>query len=212
MKLSDVGVIILGSQEERHGLLPPDTDTKLAAYVTFQAAAKTGATLVGIINTAAEYDYVKHGRHFPIPVVVNELKGIIENAIERLEITKFVVVNGHGGNKLIANNVPELAENLAVSITFNNSIIELEGAHAASGECSMAVAAGLLHASELKDQDDFERFPEVGFVGLREAHVNVKIKEQAEKTKREGITVDVERGKELLKKAIDDVVKTIESI
>ncbi|GBE19106.1 creatinine amidohydrolase [archaeon BMS3Abin16] len=212
MNRSDVGIVILGSQNERHGLLPPDTDTKLAAYVALHGAAKTCAKLVGTVNSAAEYDYIKHGRHFPTPVVVHDLKCVVENAIERLETRKFVVVNGHGGNKLISKHVSELAEHLDVKIAFNNVIVRLEGAHAASGECSMAVAAGLAEASELKGQGDFERFPEVGFVGLREVHVNTKIKELAEKTEREGVTVDVELGIKLLNLAVADVVKMIESI
>jgi 2-amino-5-formylamino-6-ribosylaminopyrimidin-4(3H)-one 5'-monophosphate deformylase len=212
MNRSDVGVIILGSQEERHGLLPTDTDTKLAAYVSFHAAAHTKAKLVGIINSAVEYSYIKHGRHFPAVTVIHDLKSIIENALDRPNITKFVVVNGHGGNKLIAEYLPNLAEELGVKIVFNKSIVKVQGAHAASGECSMAVVAGLAKASDLKGQDDFDRFPEVGFVGMKQTHVNLTIKDLAEKTIETGVSVDIELGKHLLKKAIDDVVKTIKSL
>jgi 2-amino-5-formylamino-6-ribosylaminopyrimidin-4(3H)-one 5'-monophosphate deformylase len=212
MKRSDVGVIILGSQEERHGLLPTDSDTKLAAYVAFYGAAKTGSKLVGTVNSAAEYDYIKHGRHFPAVAVLHDLKSIIENAWERLGITKFVVVNGHGGNKLIAEHLPQLAEQLDVIIAFNNVVVKLQGAHAASGECSMAVATGVVEESDLKGQDDFARFPEVGFVGMKHAHVNLKIKELAEETVKTGVIVDVALGIQLLNQAIGDVVKTINNL
>jgi 2-amino-5-formylamino-6-ribosylaminopyrimidin-4(3H)-one 5'-monophosphate deformylase len=212
MNRSDVGVIILGSQEERHGLLPTDTDTKLAAYVSFYAAAHSKAKLVGIINSAAEYSYIKHGQHFPTVTVIHDLKSIIENARDRLEITKFVVVNGHGGNKLIAEYLPTLAEQLGVKIAFNKSIVKVQGAHAASGECSMAVAAGVAKASDLMGQDDFDRFPEVGFIGMKQTHVKLTIKDLAEKTIKTGVTVDVALGKQLLSKAIDDVVKTINNL
>lgn len=212
MNCADVGIVILGSQEERHGLLPTDTDTKLAAYVAFKAAATTGAKLVGTVNSAAEYNYIKHGRHVSPAIVLHDLQYILENAIERLGIKRFVIVNGHGGNKLIAEHLPKLAEQLEAKIIINSAIVKLEGAHAASGECSMAVAAGLVKALDLKNQNDFERFPEVGFVGMLGAHVNPKIKELAEKTAKEGIIVDVEIGKRLLSEAIDDVVKTIKNL
>jgi 2-amino-5-formylamino-6-ribosylaminopyrimidin-4(3H)-one 5'-monophosphate deformylase len=212
MNRSDVGVIILGSQEERHGLLPEDTDTKLAAHVVFHAAVRTKAKLVGTINSAAEYSYIKHGRHFPAIIVIHDLKNIIENARERLALTKFVVVNGHGGNKLIVVHLSKLAEQLDVKIAFNNAIAMLEGAHAASGECSMAVVAGLAESTELKDQNNFAQFPEVGFVGMKQAHVNLKIKELAKKTIKTGVGVDLELGRQLLSQAIDDVVKTIKNI
>lgn len=209
---SDVGIVVLGSQEERHGLLPADTDTKLAAHVAFKAAAQTGAKLVGIVNSAAEYDYIKHGRHFSIPVVVHDLKCVVETAIERLGIEKFVVVNGHGGNTLIAGHLPKLAEQLDVKIAFNNAIARFEGAHAGSGECSMAVAADVVGIANLAGQDNFEKYPEVGFVAMREAHVNPKIKKLAEKTADEGVQVDIELGRRLLKKAIDDVISMLKAI
>ncbi len=212
MNRSDVGVIILGSQEERHGLLPLDTDTKLAAHVAFKAAAQTGAKLVGIVNSAAEYGYLKHGRHFPPAIVMHDLKAVVENARERLEIKKFVVVNGHGGNKLIAEHLPKLAKQLEVKIALSNAIVKLEGAHAGSGECSMAVAAGVVDIANLAGQDNSEKYPEVGFVAMREAHVNPKIKKLAEKTADEGVHVDIELGRRLLKKAILDTISIVQSM
>lgn len=212
MNNKDIGLIVLGSQEERHGLLPEDTDTKIASYVAFKSAGLTGARLVGIVNSATEHEYLKHGRHVHVAVVLNDLKGIIENARERLGIKCFAIVNGHGGNKAIIEHLPALERMLGVKILFSNKVVELEGAHAATGECSMAVAAGIADAAALEEQGDFERFPEVGFIGIKEAHVNQKIKETAKKTAKEGVVVDMELGSELLQRAIEDVVSTIKKL
>ncbi|RMF91531.1 MAG: 2-amino-5-formylamino-6-ribosylaminopyrimidin-4(3H)-one 5'-monophosphate deformylase [Methanobacteriota archaeon] len=203
------GLIVLGSQEERHGLLPEDTDTKLAAYVALKAAAATDAKLLGIVNTATDHGYLKHGRHVHAALVLEDLKRIIVNTVERLGIKGFVIVNGHGGNRLITEHLPALEKLLGVKILFNNAVVEVEGAHAATGECSMAAAAGFCDPSIAEGQKDFERFPEVGFIGLREAHVNKRIKELAEKTKKEGVKIDLELGKRLLEQAAESVVGDI---
>jgi 2-amino-5-formylamino-6-ribosylaminopyrimidin-4(3H)-one 5'-monophosphate deformylase len=212
MKRTEVGLIILGSQKERHGLLPEDTDTKLAAYTALRVSAQTGAKLVGIVNTATEYDYIKHGEHHHPAMVLADLKMIVQNTIERLKIAKFVIINGHGGNKRIEQHIQELEHVLGVKIAFNNHIIDLEGAHAANEECSMAAAAGIVYIDELKAQGDFERFPEVGFVGLLEAHRNPKIKKLAERTEKEGIQVSKRLGAQLLNRAVDDIVKTVQNL
>jgi 2-amino-5-formylamino-6-ribosylaminopyrimidin-4(3H)-one 5'-monophosphate deformylase len=191
MSRNQVGVIILGSQDEKHGLLPKDIDTKLATYVALYAGALTDAKLVGIVNSAAEFEYIRHGRHHHLSAVLYDLKRIIENAVQRLMIKRFVVVNGHGGNTLIVNHLPELEKSLGVTIRFNNNILELEGAHAGQQECSMASAAGLVDNSKLDGQEDFQRFPE---------------------TVKEGVKVDLKLGKKLLGKAIEDVVTQIKSL
>lgn len=209
MSQKRVGVIVLGSQEEKHGLLPVDTDTKLAVYVSLKAASKTGAKLVGIINSASEFECIKHGLHHHPSIVVNDLKAIMENVVERLGIKKFVIVNGHGGNTLIFKHVPQLEKMLNVRIFINNKIVELEEAHAATNECSMAVAADLIDSIQLEGQDNFKKYPEVGFIGMTVAHTNPRIKELAYKTMEEGVIVDIEHGKTLLNKAINDVVDTI---
>jgi 2-amino-5-formylamino-6-ribosylaminopyrimidin-4(3H)-one 5'-monophosphate deformylase len=212
MSDQDVGLIVLGSQEEIHGLLPVDTDTKIAAYVAFKASVITEAKLVGIVNSATEYEYLKHGKHVHVAVAVNDLKGIIENAVERLGIKRFVIVNGHGGNMLIVEHLHSLEKMLGVKIVFNNRIVELEGGHAATEECSMAAAIGAIDDSILKGQNDFTRFPEVGFVGLKEAHVNKSIKDLAEKTKNEGVRIELDLGKKLLEQAVEDIVATITNL
>ena len=205
----DVGIVILGSQDERHGLLPKDTDTKIATYVAFKAASQTRAKLVGIVNSAAEHEYIRHGRHHTPAIVLLDIKRIIENSRERLGIKKFVIVNGHGGNKLILKYMPEIEGALSVDIAFNNKLIELEGAHAASNECSMAAAASLANSAELTGQGDFKRFPEVGFVGMKEAHVDEVLKRLALKTEQVGVKVDVNLGRRLLEKAVSDIVDEI---
>ncbi len=212
MNSPEVGLIVLGSQDERHGLLPTDTDTKLALHVAFVASKKTGARIVGVMNSAAEHDYLEHGRHQPVAAVLTDLKRIIENAKDRLGIERFILVNGHGGNKLLKKHLPELEKTLDVRISFNNSLIEVEGGHAATEECSMAAASGLAEKSILKNQGDFKRYPEVGFVGMTRSHQNKRIKEMSQKIRREGVYVDVDLGRRLLDKAVSGLVEEINSV
>jgi len=209
MNANGTGLVILGSQDERHGRLPRDIDTKLAAHVALKASARTGARLVGIVNKACEQKQLNHGRHFQPEEVLKELEEILWNAREALGIQAYVIVNGHGGNKLIETSLPELERRLEVRIILNSSIVELEGAHAGSGECSMAVAAGLAQEEELRDQGDFERYPEVGFVGM-EKLCSKTLTLLAEKTRREGVRINVEDGERLIELAVQKVVADIQ--
>jgi 2-amino-5-formylamino-6-ribosylaminopyrimidin-4(3H)-one 5'-monophosphate deformylase len=208
--IHDIGIIVLGSQLENHGaVLPTDTDTKIAMYVAIQAGVKTGAKLVGIVNPACEYEYIKHGKHFPVNTVLDDLRNVVKNAISRLGIHKFIIVNGHGGNKLIFDGLKRIEDELNVKIKFNNSLVDLEGAHAGTGEVSIGAVIGIADESKLKEHIDFERYPEVGFVGLKEAHVNEKIREMAREVKREGVKIDKMLGERLVKEAVESIVRDI---
>jgi creatinine amidohydrolase/Fe(II)-dependent formamide hydrolase-like protein len=118
-------------------------------------------------------------------------------------------VNGHGGNTLLEKHLFELEKMLDVRIHFNSKLIKLEGAHAGTKESSMGAAAGLIEEIDPVKHGDFKAHPEVGFVGLLEAHQNKRIKELAEKTRREGVKIDVELGMKLLDQAVTDIVKSI---
>lgn len=213
MTSEDLGLIILGSQQEKHGLLPLDTDTLLASYVALKAAFLTGAKLVGIVNSATEYPYLHHGRHHTVEAALKDLEWVIKNSIERLGIRAFLIINGHGGNKLIKDSLPRLEKEHGVTIGFYNEIVKLEGPHAASNECSMAVAAGFSEEEKLIRQDDFKKYPEVGFVGLKEAlEADPKLRSMAQETLIKGIKIDPIKGEELLELAVKRAVKKIQEI
>jgi 2-amino-5-formylamino-6-ribosylaminopyrimidin-4(3H)-one 5'-monophosphate deformylase len=210
-----VGVLAVGSHRENHGAaLPIDTDSKVAAYLALQASLKTGATFIGILYAATEYDYVKHGNHMPVDELVeNELKPTLRSAKKSLSLEKVVLVNGHGGNVPIKDYIKNLEGDLNLKILFNNSIVEIEGPHAGTGELSMGAVLGFLDESKLDEHCKFQKYPEVGMVGLNEAReAEEGIDDGARAVENEGVRVDCELGKKLLDEAVEDIVGNIKQL
>ena len=210
--IHQIGIIALGSHRENHGTaLPIDTDSKIAANVALNVATKTGATFLGIFYGATEYDFVKHGIHLKKDDLINnQIIPQLINAKELLGISKVIIVNGHGGNNLIINEINKISEKTGLKIIFNNSIIEKEGPHACTGELSMGKVLGFLDESRIKEHGNFIKNPEVGMVGLKLARENEPIIDQEAKFIEEnGFKIDEEFGKQLLdnaeKKIIDDI-------
>lgn len=102
-----IGVLALGSHLENHGAaLPIDTDSKIAAHVALQASLRTGAAFLGVLYAATEYNYVKHGVHLkPLELVEKQLKPTLRSAKKNLQLEKIILVNGHGGNMPIRENL-----------------------------------------------------------------------------------------------------------
>ncbi len=207
----EIGVIALGSHLENHGAaLPIDTDIKIATFLALKACIETGAHIIGVANLACEKSYIKHGVHFSKSELIEELKEIINRA-KMIGIKKVLIVNAHGGNKEIEHDLSNVEKELGVKIKMNNKIVELEGAHAGTGELSLGYIIGIA-CKNIEEHSDFEKYPEVGFVGLKEAWKNKKIKELAKKTKKEGVKIDKEVGKEILNKALKSIVDDIKSL
>jgi 2-amino-5-formylamino-6-ribosylaminopyrimidin-4(3H)-one 5'-monophosphate deformylase len=211
-KVHAVGVLALGSHLENHGAaLPIDTDAKIASHLALQAALKTGAKYLGILYTATEYDYVKHGRHVTIEALVeNNLKLTLQNAKKNLKLEKIVLVNAHGGNDPVKNYLKQLEKELKLEIVFNNKIVEIEGAHAGTGELSIGAILGIVDADRLDEHCHFEEYPEVGMVGLKEAReASEGINREAQEMEITGACVDLEQGEYLLEIAIEDIIGDI---
>jgi len=202
--IHQIGIIALGSHRENHGTaLPIDTDSKIAANVALNVATKTGATFLGIFYGATEYDFVKHGIHLKKDDLINnQIIPQLINAKELLGISKVIIVNGHGGNNLIINEIDKISEKTGLKIIFNNSIIEKEGPHACTGELSMGKVLGFLDESRIKEHGNFIKNPEVGMVGLKLARENEPIIDREAKFIEEnGFKIDEKFGKQLLDNA-----------
>jgi 2-amino-5-formylamino-6-ribosylaminopyrimidin-4(3H)-one 5'-monophosphate deformylase len=207
-----VGLLALGSHLENHGAaLPIDTDSKIAAHLALQASLRTGAKFLGILYAAAEYSYVKHGKHVTPPDLVEKrLKPTLQAAKTCLNLEKIVLVNGHGGNVPIKEYLSNLEEELGLKILFNNKIVEIEGPHAGTGELSIGAVLGILNDKKLEEHCKFEEYPEVGMVGLKEAREKSEgIEAGAREILDSGVCVDEELGEYLLEEAIEDVVKDV---
>jgi 2-amino-5-formylamino-6-ribosylaminopyrimidin-4(3H)-one 5'-monophosphate deformylase len=211
---SKIGILALGSHEERHGAaLPLDTDAKLASHVALEAAKRTGAKFLGVLYRSYELPGIDTGHHHTIEEVLEELRTILLHAKSTLGIGTVVLVNGHGGNIPLRERLPAIKAELGMRLIFNNTLIDLEGPHAGTEELSMGAAVGIADLSKLDEHADFERHPEVGFVGLKEAR---RLYEWAERhalhIERTGIRVDLALGKKLLERAVIDVVNDIRGL
>jgi 2-amino-5-formylamino-6-ribosylaminopyrimidin-4(3H)-one 5'-monophosphate deformylase len=210
----EIGIMALGSHEERHGAaLPLDTDVKFATYVAQEAAKKTGAKSIGVLYSSYELEGIETGIHQPMNVVLDELSAALRNAKRALGIKAVVLVNGHGGNEPLRERLPALEAELGLRIVFNNTIVDLEGPHAATGELSMGLAIGITDPSRMSKHVNFAEHPEVGFIGLEEARKLYPWAEmQAQEVSKFGLRMNRYLGKKLLDCTIVDVINDVHEI
>lgn len=214
-KIHKIGIIALGSHRENHGAaLPIDTDSKIAVNVALNVATKTGATFLGIFYGATEYDYVKHGHHLKKDDLINnQIIPQLINIKKQLDIETVIIVNGHGGNNLIINDIETIAKKTNLKIIYNNSIIENEGPHACTGELSMGKVLGITDKTRLQEHRNFKKHPEVGMVGLTLARKNEPIIDnEAKMIEKEGFEINEELGKKLLENAQKEIIDEIKSL
>lgn len=209
-----VGVMALGSHEERHGAaLPLDTDATLASHVAQEAAKRTGARFIGVLYSSYELPGIDTGEHQSLEHVLNELRTALFSARRALGIKSAVLVNGHGGNEPLRERLPALEAELGIRLVFNNTLIELEGPHAATGELSMGAAVGITDESRMIEHADFARHPEVGFVGLHGARRRYDwAEQQAQEVLRVGLRVDRYLGDKLLECAVIDIMNDVREL
>lgn len=214
-KVHEIGIIALGSHRENHGTaLPIDTDSKIAANVALNVSTKTGATFLGIFYGATEYEYVKHGIHLKKEDLINnQIIPQLLNAKKLLNISKVIIVNGHGGNNLIINEIEDISNKTGLKIIFNNSIIENEGPHACTGELSMGKVLGFADEEKIIEHGNFEKNPEVGMVGLKLARENEPIiNEEAKFIEENGFEIDENLGRKLLEDAEKNITENVMSL
>jgi len=210
-----VGILAIGSNLENHGAaLPIDTDSKIAAYIGLQASLITGAKFLGILYAATEYPHIDHGVHLkPKNLVENQLIPTLKSAKKSLDLDNVVLVNGHGGNLLIKNYIEDIQKQTGLKIVFNNKIVEIEGPHAGTGEISIGALLGFLDVSKVEEHCNFDKYPEVGMVGLKKAReMDKEIDKGAMEVEQLGVCVDMNLGESLLENAIVDVIKNIKEI
>lgn len=204
----------VGSHEEKHGAaLPLDTDAKLAAHVALEATKRSGAKFLGVLYASYELPGIDTGRHQPMEQLVDELISTLRAARETFGIEGVILVNGHGGNEPLRDHMREIERELNMRLFFNNTIVDIEGPHAATGELSMGLAVGITDESKLAEHIDFTRYPEVGFVGLREAQERYPwAKQHASDLGKVGIRVDKFLGRKLVECAIADVINNVHEL
>ena len=214
-KVHGIGILAIGSHLENHGAaLPIDTDAKIAAYIGLQASLITGAKFLGILYAATEYPYINHGVHIkPEDLVYKQLIPTLKSAKKCLDLDNIVLVNGHGGNLSIKDYLNDINEKTGLKIVFYNKIVEIEGSHAGTGEISIGALLGFLDVSKIKEHTDFDKYPEVGMVGFKEAReIDEGIDKGARQIEQLGVSVDMNLGETLLEAAIVDVINDVKKI
>ncbi len=201
-----VGIIALGSYLENHGsALPIDTDIKISAYIGLMIAIKTGVKFLGTIVPSTEYEYVKHGFHNKKEDIIKYLENIIKWG-NRIGIKKYLIINCHGGNLIIEPLLKDLEKKYNIEIKMKN----YTHTHAATEEVSVGWAIGIVDETKLNSHNP-NLYPEIGMVGLKEAREkNKDIDNEARIVEYNGVIIDKNLGKKLLKKYIDEGVEIIE--
>ena len=134
----------------------------------------------------------------------------LQAAKKCLNLEMVVLVNGHGGNVPVKDQLNELENKLGLKILFNNKIVEIEGPHAGTGELSMGAVLGIVDETRLDEHCQFDRYPEVGMVGLKEARQeSAEIDIGAQDVLNNGVCVDEELGERLLETAIEDIIDDV---
>lgn len=213
-KVHKIGIIALGSHLENHGpAIPIDTDAKIAAHIALQASLECGAKFLGIIYPAYELDEINHGIHVSLEELKNNITETLKSAKKYLDIEKVVIINAHGGNIPLMTEIYNIETETNLSIIFNNKIVSTEGPHGGSGELSMAKVLGILNEYEVKNQDNLEKYGEVGlysFDKARENDPNIDI--GARDIEENGVYFDEVYGKQLFDLAISSVVLDVEKL
>lgn len=203
-----VGIIALGSFLENHGsVLPIDTDAKIASYISLKVSILTGAKFLGVVLPSTEYDYVRHGIHNKPEEVMEYIRFLI-NEGKKIGIKKFLIINCHGGNVLISDLLNDLENQFNVVIKLKN----ITFTHASTEEVSVGYIIGITDETKLKEHD-FNKYPEIGMVGLKEARKNnIHIDNEAKTVEKYGVKIDAELGNNILKKSISECVEIVKNL
>jgi 2-amino-5-formylamino-6-ribosylaminopyrimidin-4(3H)-one 5'-monophosphate deformylase len=207
-EVHNVGIIALGSFLENHGsCLPIDTDAKIASYISLKVSILTGAKFLGVVLPSTEYDYVKHGIHNKPEEVIDYIKFLIKEG-KKIGVKKFLIINCHGGNVLISDLLKDLENQFNVIIKLKN----ITFTHASTEEVSVGYVINITDETKLKEHD-FNNYPEIGMVGLKEARKNnISIDNEAKTVEEYGVKIDAELGNNILKKSISECVEIVKEL
>ena len=207
-KVHKIGIIALGSFLENHGsVLPIDTDAKIASYISLKVSILTGAKFLGVVLPSTEYGYVNHGIHNKPEEVVEYIKFLIKEGM-KIGVKKFLIINCHGGNVLISDLLNDLENQFNVIVKLKN----ITFTHASTEELSVGYVIGIADESKLNEHD-FNKYPEIGMVGLKEARKNnIYIDNEAKTVEKYGVKIDAELGNNILKKSISECVEMVKKL
>lgn len=163
-RAASVAVLPVGSFEQHGPFLPLATDTIIACAIAEEIAAAYPVRLLPPVTISCSHEHAA----WPgtVSISARTLYSVVRDIADSLRVSgvpKLVVVNGHGGNYVLANVVQESAGAMALF----PGLPDLVRARAAAGMRTSVEAD--MHAGELETSILLHAHPEVVKAGYESA-------------------------------------------
>jgi creatinine amidohydrolase len=160
-----VAVLPVGSFEQHGDFLPLITDTVVAGLIARRVSAEYGLFLLPPVTLSCSHEH--SGFAGTVSVSASTLAAVVADVAESLRasgIDRLAIVNGHGGNYVLANVVQQ-ANIAGPRMTLFPSRADWEAARTAAGLAS--TASEDMHAGELEVSLLLHGYPELVDDGYR---------------------------------------------
>jgi creatinine amidohydrolase len=154
-----VAVLPVGSFEQHGGFLPPITDTIVACVIARRLSADYGLLLLPPVTLSCSHEH--SGFAGTVSISAETLIAVVADVAESLRrsgIERLAIVNGHGGNYVLANVVQQ-ANVAGPRMTLFPGRTEWDAARAAAG--LQASTSEDMHAGELEVSLLLHAYPEL---------------------------------------------------
>jgi creatinine amidohydrolase len=162
-----VAVLPVGSFEQHGDFLPLITDTVVAGLIARRVSAEYGLFLLPPVTVSCSHEH--SGFAGTVSISASTLAAVVSDVAESLRdsgIDRLAIVNGHGGNYVLANVVQQ-ANIAGPQMTLFPSRTDWEAARTAAGLAS--TASEDMHAGELEVSLLLHGYPELVDEGYRAA-------------------------------------------
>jgi creatinine amidohydrolase len=162
-----VAVLPVGSFEQHGDFLPLITDTVVACLIARRVSAEYGLFLLPPVTLSCSHEH--SGFAGTVSVSASTLAAVVSDVAASLQATgvdRLAIVNGHGGNYVLANVVQQ-ANTAGPRMTLFPSRTDWELARTAGGLAS--TVSEDMHAGELEVSLLLHAYPELVGDGYRAA-------------------------------------------
>jgi creatinine amidohydrolase len=164
---ASVAILPIGSFEQHGSHLPMATDSLIATLIAQEVAAAYGLVCLPPITISCSHEHTSVGP--AVSIRANTLYQVVNDvaaSLNRIGVSRLVLVNGHGGNYVLSNVVQEANEQ-QVKMGLFPSRADWEAARLAAGLDTTEHED--MHAGELETSLVLYAFPELVTDGYRDA-------------------------------------------